>query len=105
MKDAANLQNHRLSLTFGERIFENEDHLIHPTIREQDSEERFKVIGQVAGKSFTGVFVWHDDPPRCISVRGATMVKNELTALPADQSDSEDGAVTYESLDRGHALA
>ena len=69
MKDAANLQNHRLSLTFGERIFENEDHLIHPTIREQDSKERFKVIGQVAGKSFTGVFVWHDDPPRCISVR------------------------------------
>ncbi len=30
---------------------------------------RFKAIGMVAGKLFTGVFVWREDLPRFISVR------------------------------------
>jgi uncharacterized DUF497 family protein len=41
-----------LSLAFGDRIF-----------------ERFKVIGTVGDKLFTGVFVWREDLPRFISVR------------------------------------
>ena len=68
-KDAANRQKHKLSLAFGDRIFEDENHLIIPSIRKRDGEERFKVVGQVGAKLFTGVFVWRDDLPRFISVR------------------------------------
>jgi uncharacterized DUF497 family protein len=68
-KDAANRERHQLSLAFGDRIFEDDDHLIVPSIREIDGEERFKVIGRVGEKLFTGVFVWRDDLPRFISVR------------------------------------
>lgn len=68
-KDAANLAKHKLSLAFGDRIFEDGDHLIIPSIREHDGEERFKVVGMVDGKLFTGVFTWRDDLPRFISVR------------------------------------
>ncbi|MEQ8182545.1 BrnT family toxin [Marinobacter salarius] len=68
-KDAANQQKHKLSLAFGERIFEDTSHLILPTIRIEDEEDRHKVVGVVDGKLFTGVFVWRDDLPRFISVR------------------------------------
>ena len=69
-KDAANLEKHKLSLAFGDRIFvEDENHLIIPSIREIDGEERFKVVGLVERKLFTGVFVWRSDQPRFISVR------------------------------------
>ena len=44
-KDAANRAKHRLSLAFGDRIFEDGDHLILPSLRPEDGEERFKVIG------------------------------------------------------------
>jgi uncharacterized DUF497 family protein len=69
VKDAANRSKHKLSLAFGNRIIEDENHLIVPSIREIDGEERFKMIGMVDGKLFTGVFVWRDDLPRFISVR------------------------------------
>jgi uncharacterized DUF497 family protein len=68
-KDAANRKKHELSLGFGDRIFEDDNHLIVPSIREIDGEERFKVVGVVENKLFTGVFVWRDDVPRFISVR------------------------------------
>lgn len=68
-KDAINRQKHRLALAFGERIFEDIDYLIVPSIRKQDGEERFKVVGKVDGKLFTGVFTWRDELPRFISVR------------------------------------
>ena len=68
-KDAINREKHKLPLAFGDRIFEDEDHLIIPTIRPEDREERFKVVGAVDGKLFTGVFVWRDDLPRFMSVR------------------------------------
>ena len=68
-KDAVNREKHKLSLAFGDRIFEDDDHLIIPSLRHQDGEERFKVIGRVDEKLFTGVFVWRDDLPRFISVR------------------------------------
>ncbi|WP_293798937.1 BrnT family toxin [uncultured Bosea sp.] len=69
VKDAANREKHRLTLAFGDRIFEDGDHLIIPSIREIDGEERFKVVGVVEGRLFTGIFVWRDDLPRFISVR------------------------------------
>ena len=54
-KDAANREKHKLPLSFGDRIFEDDDHLIVPSIREIDGEERFKVVGLVGEKLFTGV--------------------------------------------------
>ncbi|GHD18236.1 BrnT family toxin [Tianweitania populi] len=68
-KDLSNRDKHNLPLAFGDRIFEDVDHLIIPSIREIDGEERFKVIGFVGEKLFTGVFVWRGDLPRFISVR------------------------------------
>ncbi|ULB12327.1 BrnT family toxin (plasmid) [Cereibacter azotoformans] len=68
-KDAANLQKHKLPLIFGDRIFEDDSHLIIPSIRAEDQEERFKVVGEVEGKLFTAVFTWRGDLPRFISVR------------------------------------
>ena len=68
-KNAANQTKHQRSLAFGDRIFEDDHHLILPSIRPEDGEERFKVIGMVGGKLFSGVFTWRDDLPRFISVR------------------------------------
>jgi uncharacterized DUF497 family protein len=56
-------------LSFGNRIFEEDNHLIIPSIRPEDREERFKMVGVVDQKVFTGVFTWRDDLPRFISVR------------------------------------
>lgn len=68
-KDAANRQKHNLSLAFGDGLFKDHNHLVIPSIRPVDGEERFKVIGLVGEKLFTGVFVWRDNLPRFISVR------------------------------------
>ena len=69
-KHAANRAKHELPFAFGDRIFaEDHNHLIIPSIREIDGEERFKVVGIIGKKLFTGVFVWRGDLPRFISVR------------------------------------
>lgn len=68
-KDATNLLKHGLSLNFGDRIFDDADYLIMPSIRPKDGEERFKVVGLVQHSLFTGVFVWRQSKPRFISVR------------------------------------
>ena len=68
-KDAVNREKHKLSLAFGDRLFEDDDHLILPSLRQEDGEERFKVVGLVEDRLFTGVFVWRDDLPRFMSVR------------------------------------
>ena len=49
-KDAVNREKHRLSLSFGDRLFEDDDHLVLPSLRVEDGEERFKVIGLVGEK-------------------------------------------------------
>jgi uncharacterized DUF497 family protein len=69
-KDAINQERHGLPLIFGDRIFAEDDaHIIVPTFRDEDGEERFKVIGLVEGKFYTAVFTWRGDLPRYISVR------------------------------------
>ena len=68
-KDLANREKHKLPLAFGDQIFEDDNHLIIPSVREIDGEERFKVVGFVGGRLFTGVFVWRGDLPRFISGR------------------------------------
>lgn len=68
-KTSPTKKKHKLSLAFGDRIFEDDNHLILPTIRIEDEEDRYKVVGVVGENLFTGVFVWRDDLPRFISVR------------------------------------
>jgi uncharacterized protein len=68
-KDAINRAKHGLSLSFGDQIFEDPAHLILPSVRPRDGEERFKVVGMVGDKLHTAVFVWRDGNPRFISVR------------------------------------
>ncbi|MBZ5762299.1 BrnT family toxin [Rhizobium sp. VS19-DR104.2] len=58
-----------MPVAFGDRIFEDDNHLIIPSIREIDGEERFKVVGIVEEKLFTDVLVWRGDLPRFISLR------------------------------------
>lgn len=60
-EDEANLAAHGVSLAFGARVFEGGDHLIIPSIRPIDGEERFKAVGLVDGRMFTVVFTWRDD--------------------------------------------
>jgi uncharacterized DUF497 family protein len=67
--DPANREKHGLSLVFGDRIFEDYNHLIIPSVHEIDGEERFKVVGIVGEKLFTGVFVWRSELLHFISVR------------------------------------
>lgn len=72
-KDAINRKNHGLPLMFGEAVMADPDHLIIPSIRPVDGEERFKAVGMVDGKLYTAVFTWRaterGDLPRFISVR------------------------------------
>ena len=68
-KDAINRQKHKVSLGLGDQIFADQGHLILPSIRPEDGEERFKVIGLVDNSLYTGVFVWREGLPRYISVR------------------------------------
>lgn len=68
-KDANNRDKHRLSLAFGERVFAAIDHVILPSIRAKDAEERYKAIAIVDGKLYTVVHVWRGDIVRMISVR------------------------------------
>ena len=68
-KDAINRDRHGLPLMFGDVVMADADHLILPTIRVEDGEERFKAVGLVDGKLYTAVFVWRGELPRFISVR------------------------------------
>lgn len=68
-KDEANRFKHGLKLAFGERVFAALDHVIVPTLREGDEEDRFKAIGTVEGKLYTAVHTWRGESVRLISVR------------------------------------
>jgi len=57
-KDMANQAKHGISLALGDRIFGDTNHVIIPSIRDVDGEERFKIVGLVHDRMFTGVFVW-----------------------------------------------
>ena len=54
-KDVINRAKHGLSLAFGARIFEDDNHLVIPSIRPQDKEDRFKVVAK-SETSFSRVF-------------------------------------------------
>lgn len=77
-KDATNRAKHGLPLAFGERLFEDRAHLIVPSIRLVDGEERFKVIGLANGKVHTAIFTWRRGKPRFISVRRSNNGEEKL---------------------------
>lgn len=68
-KNEKNVDKHGISLEFGVSIFADAAHLILPSIRNVDGEERMKVIGLVEAKLYTAVFVWRGRNVRFISVR------------------------------------
>ena len=68
-KDEANRFKHGLPLAFGRRVFQAADHVILPSIREGDGEERYKAVGLVDEKLYTVVHVLRGEIVRIISVR------------------------------------
>ncbi len=68
-KDAINIERHGVSLAFGVRVFEDADHIVLPSIRPIDGEDRYKVVGMVDGKLWTAVHVVRGAVTRFISVR------------------------------------
>jgi uncharacterized protein len=68
-KDEANRRKHGVSLAFGLRVLEDENHLVLPSLRPIDGEDRYKVVGMVEGRLWSAIHVWRDDTMRLISVR------------------------------------
>lgn len=68
-KDVANRAKHGMSLADGALLFDDPEHLIIPSIRLIDGEERYKLLGLVGGRLHTAIFVWRGDSVRFISVR------------------------------------
>jgi uncharacterized protein len=69
VKDSANLAKHGVSLAFGARVFEDDDHIVLSSIRPIDGEDRFKAVGMVGGAMWTAVHVYRGETIRMISVR------------------------------------
>lgn len=68
-KDAINRAKHGVSLAFGVSIFGDTSHVVLPSMRPIDGEDRYKVVGLVAGKLWTGVHVYRGKSVRFLSVR------------------------------------
>jgi uncharacterized DUF497 family protein len=68
-KDEANRFKHGLRLAFGMRVFDDPFHVLTPTVRLGDEEERWKAVGQCEEKLYTVVHVWRGERVRLISVR------------------------------------
>ena len=68
-KDEANREKHGVSLAFGARVFEDPDHIVLPSLRPVDGEDRYKTIGVVDGKLWTAIHVLRGETVRMISVR------------------------------------
>jgi uncharacterized protein len=86
-KDEINRFKHRVSLSFGRRIFADHRHVVAASFRFEDGEERYKAIGNVDGKLYTAVHVWRDNVIRLISVRRSN--DNEQKRYNRDTSGSE----------------
>ena len=68
-KDVANVEKHGVSLAFGVRLFDDDDHVVIASHRLIDGEARFKVIGAVEARVWTAVYVVRGGRVRFISVR------------------------------------
>lgn len=77
-KDATNLAQHGLSLAFGAKLFDDPAHLVVPSFRLQDGEDRWKVIAQGDGRLYSAVHVWRGEVIRFISVRRSNAGEERL---------------------------
>jgi uncharacterized protein len=68
-KDEANRAKHGVSLAFGVRVFADEAHVVLPSLRPVDGEDRYKAVGLVDGKLWTAIYVRRGEAIRMISVR------------------------------------
>ncbi len=68
-KDLANRTKHGVSLSFGVVLFDDLDHIVLPSVRPIDGEDRYKVIGMADGRLWTAVHVIRGKVTRFISVR------------------------------------
>ena len=68
-KDEANRIKHGVPLLFGVRVFEDEEHIILPSFRPIDGEDRYKAVGRIDGKLWTAIYVERGAAIRLISVR------------------------------------
>ncbi|HYJ28794.1 MAG TPA: BrnT family toxin [Allosphingosinicella sp.] len=68
-KDEANRDRHGVSLAYGVRVFDDDNHLVLPSLRPVDGEDRYKAVGVVDGKLWTAIHVWRGEAIRLISVR------------------------------------
>lgn len=68
-KDEANRVKHGVPLAFGVRVFEDAGHIVLPSLRPIDGEDRYKAVGMVDGRLWTAIHVWRGETVRMISVR------------------------------------
>jgi uncharacterized DUF497 family protein len=68
-KDEANRAKHGVSLAFGVRVFDDGGHIVLPSLRPIDGEDRYKAVGLVDGRLWTVIHVWRGETIRLISVR------------------------------------
>jgi uncharacterized protein len=68
-KDDANREKHGVSLAFGLRVFADGAHVVLPSLRPVDGEDRYKAVGSVEGRLWTAIYVWRGATVRMISVR------------------------------------
>ena len=78
IKDATNMAQHGLSLGFGASLFHDPAHLVVPSFRPEDGEDRWKIIAQVDGRLYSAVHVWRGEVIRFISVRRSNAGEERL---------------------------
>ena len=81
------MADHGVSLTFGPLVFQDSEHIVVPSHRPNDGEDRWKVIGRVEGKLYTAVHVWRGDAIRFISVRRSNAGEERLHDSAANRSE------------------
>ena len=67
-KDAVTLAKHGVSLAFGAKVWNDPLHVLLPTTRVEDGEQRFKAIGLIADRLWTAVHTPRGTAVRMISV-------------------------------------
>lgn len=68
-KDAANRKKHGVPLALGARVFEDVNHVVLPSLRPVDGEDRYKAVGVLDGKLWTAIHVLRGKTVRMISLR------------------------------------
>ena len=68
-KDEPSRVKHGVPLGFGARVFDDPSHIILPSFRPIDGEDRYKAVGFVEGRLWTAIYVERDRALRLISVR------------------------------------